>query len=244
MSSVELNIKNLTSLWQTVSEPFNSNFIEKEFAYCLIENSEWPNRLWFHNDINEAKIVLAKDKLSSTSTNLTIPYWNIYNSNSFQLLEENGFTLKFEQIGMYLKPKGTFTKSSSIKFKKITTKKEAELWSILFSKSFGYFTNPILLNTAQEDTNYFIAYYNNEPVGTAILHITNKVTGIHSVGIIPEQRRKGYAEQIIKLLINQSIEINSDYITLQSSNMGKGLYLKLGFKEQFTIKNYALQQRI
>lgn len=240
MNSIKLNIENLTSLWQTVSEPFKSSFNEKEFAYCLIENSEWPNRLWFHNEINEAKIALAKEKLSSISTNLTVPYWNIYNSNSFQLLEENGFTLKFEQIGMYLKPKQAFTESGSISLKKITTKKEAELWSALFSKSFGYFTNPILLNEHQEDTNYFIAYHKNESIGTAILHTTNNVSGIHSLGIIPEQRRKGYAEQIMKLLINESIVINSDYITLQSSNMGKGLYLKLGFKEQFTIKNYAL----
>ncbi|RKR12488.1 acetyltransferase (GNAT) family protein [Maribacter vaceletii] len=244
MNSIKLNIENLISIWQTVSEPFNASFHEKEFDYCLMKDSEWPNRLWFHNDINETKIALAKEKLSSISTNLTVPYWNIHNNNSFQLLEENGFNLKFEQIGMSLKPDHSFIESSSLCLKKVSTKKETELWSVLFSKSFGYFINPMLLNKYQENTDYYIAYHKNEAVGTAILHITNKVTGIHSVGIIPEQRRKGYAEKIMKLLINQSIEINSDYITLQSSNMGKGLYLKLGFEEQFTIKNYALQQRI
>jgi len=243
MNSIKSNIKNLTSLWQSVSKPFNSSFSETNFDYSLIENSEWPNRLWFHQEINKDVIALAMEKVLSTSTNLTIPYWDIYNSDSFKILEQNGFNLKFEQIGMSLKSPHIFTELKKLRLKKVSTEKEAKLWSILFSKSFGYFTNPVLLSKSQKNTNYYIAYNQNEAVGTGILHTTNNISGIHSVGIIPEQRRKGFAEQIMKLLINQSIKINSGSITLQSSNMGKALYLKLGFEEQFMIKNYTLQQR-
>ena len=130
------------------------------------------------------------------------------------------------------------------KLVKVTTKKDVVIWSNLFEKSFGYFINPVLLNKTHKHISYFIAYHQHQMVGTGILHNTNNISGIHSVGIIPKQRRKGYAEQIMKLLINQSIKINSDCITLQSSDMGKGLYLKLGFEEQFIIKNYALQHRV
>jgi len=241
MNNIKSNIENLTSLWQTVSKPFNSYFIETSFNYSLIENSEWPNRLWFNQEINKDVIALVKKKLLSISTNLTIPYWDIYNSDSFKILEQNGFHLKFEQIGMSLKAPHIFTELKELSLQKVSTEKEAKLWSILFSKSFGYFTNPKLLIKSQKNTNYYIAYDQNIAVGTGILHTTSNVSGIHSVGVVPEQRRKGYAEQIMKLLINQSIKINSNYITLQSSDMGKRIYLKLGFEEQFTIKNYALQ---
>ncbi len=241
MNIITSNIKNLTSLWQTVSEPFNSYFSETDFDYSVIENSEWPNRLWFNKEINKDTIALAKEKIIATSTNLTIPYWDIHNSDSFEILEQTGFNIKFEQIGMSLKTPDILTEVNTLNLKKISTEKETELWSTLFSKSFGYYINPILLKN--KITNFYIAYHKNEAVGTGILHTTNNISGIHSVGILLEQRRKGYAEQIMKLLINKSIEINSDYITLQSSNMGKGLYLKLGFEEQFVIKNYALQQR-
>lgn len=244
MSIIKLNIENLTSLWQTVSEPSNSYFCETNFDYSFIENSEWPNRLWFNQDINKELIKLAKTKIKATSTNLIIPYWDVYNSNSFKRLEENEFNLKFEQIGMSLKTPSILSEVNTLNLKKISTEKEAELWSVLFSKSFGYYINPILLNTSNRNTNFYIAYDQGKAFGTGILHTTNNVSGIHSLGILPEQRRKGYAEQIMKLLINKSIEINSDYITLQSSNMGKGLYLKLGFEEQFVIKNYALQQGV
>lgn len=243
MNIIESNIENLTSLWRVVSEPFGSYFNKPDFNYSLIKNSEWPNRLWFNQDINQNTITMIKEKLSSVSTNLIIPYWDIYDSNSFKLLEENGFKLKFEQVGMSLRTNQPFKELEALKLKKVSTKKDAELWSKLFSKAFGYLINPIILIKTHKNINYFIAYHQNHAIGTGILYIANNISGIHSVGIIPEMRRRGFAEQIMKLLINQSIKINSDYITLQSSDMGKNLYLKLGFKEQFKIKSYALQQR-
>jgi len=241
MNIIESNIKNLTSLWKVVSEPFSSYFSNTDFNYSLIKNSEWPNRLWFDQDINQNTITLIKEKLSSVSTNLIIPYWDIYNSNSFELLEKNDFNLKFEQSGMALKLNRLTNVLDILKLRKASTKKDTELWSKLFSKAFGYFINPVLLIKTYKNINYYIAYHQDQAVGTGILHITDNISGIHSVGVIPEHRRKGYAEQIMKLLINQSIKINSDYVTLQSSDMGKNLYLKLGFKEQFKIKSYALQ---
>jgi ribosomal protein S18 acetylase RimI-like enzyme len=241
MNIINSNIENLTSLWKTVSEPYSSYFKEQKINYSLIQNSEWPNRLWLDEDINVHNISIIKDKISSASTNLIFPYWDIYDSKSFEILEKNGFVLQFEQIGMSLKRSTVFTQLNTLSLKKVSSEKETELWSRLFSMSFGYFINPILLTTAQKQTTFYIAYNENIAVGTGVLHTSKNISGIHSVGIVPEQRRKGYAEQIMKLLINKSINKNDNYITLQASNMGKGLYLKLGFEEQFTIKNYALQ---
>ncbi|WP_343328971.1 hypothetical protein [Polaribacter staleyi] len=109
------NIKNLTSLWQTASESINAYFKEPKFDYSLIEYSEWPNRLWFNQEISKNTIALAKERLLSTSTNLIIPYWDIYNSNSFEILEQNGFVKKFEQTGMSLKVKHLFDELKILK---------------------------------------------------------------------------------------------------------------------------------
>ncbi len=240
MKNITSNIENLTSLWESVSKPFDSFFKAEEFDYSLIKNSDWPNRLWFNTDINTGMVQKARKVLQSSSSKLIIPYWDIYDSISFRILENNGFQLKFEQMGMVLNRSRCYDTLEGVSLKKVASKKEAELWSRLFRKSFGYDINPILINVSQNNTHYYIAYNENEAVGTGIIHFTNKVSGIHSVGIIPNHRRKGYAEQIMKALINESIEKESLRITLQSSEMGKGLYLKLGFKEQFKIKNYEL----
>lgn len=202
MNNVQLNIENLVSLWQTVSEPLNSFFTETDFNYSLIKDSEWPNRIWFNKAINDDVIYLVKEKLASTKTKITVPYWNIYENDATALFEKNEFDLKFEQIGMSLKTMQLLTDFGNLQLTKVTSREGAKLWSVLFKKAFGYFIHPNLINTTQKHTEFYIAHHQNEMVGTAIIHTTNNISGIHSLGIIPAQRRKGYAEEIMKLLIN------------------------------------------
>lgn len=241
MNRVKSNIDNLTSLWRTVSEPDNGYINAEEFDSCVIKYSEWPNKLWFNHEIKQGMVKVARERLLSLPVRLTLPYWDIYKSNSYELLEQNGFKLKFEQLGMSLKLQHSFTESRVLKIREISNVEEAVLWSDLFSKSFGYFISPLLIRRSYGNTTFYLAYHENEAVGTGILHTTNNVTGIHSVGVIPEHRRKGFADKIMKLLINQSIILKSEYATLQASNMGKGLYSKLGFETHFGIRNYVLQ---
>ena len=183
---------------------------------------------------------MAKEKMQSGEAKLSVPYWDIYGSKSYTLLEKHGFSLKFEQIGMGLKLENKFNNSGTLKLKRVETKQEARLWSETFENSFGYLIHPSLFDSMPLATNCFVAYQQDDPVGTGILHTTGLVTGIHSVGIVPEHRRKGYADEIMKQLLNKAIAGGSEYATLQASSMGKGLYLKLGFESQFAIRNYAL----
>jgi ribosomal protein S18 acetylase RimI-like enzyme len=239
---INANIKNLTSLWETVGISFDSFYKTPDFEYCEIKDSEWPNRLWLDQNITQATIDLIKEKLATIPSNITLPIWNIYDKKEDTILELNGFNLKFEQVGMSLKLDKSFDIKSNVKIQLVTTDTEAKLWSELFIKSFGYKTSSETIIKTLNEINYYIAYHDSLAVGTAIMHKTNNVMGIHSVGIPPEMRRRGYAEQIMKLLINIAVENRNEYITLQASNMGKNLYLKLGFEEQFLIKNYVLQQ--
>ena len=238
---INANIKNLTSLWKTVGISFDSYFKTPDFEYCEIKNSEWPNRIWLHQSITQDTIVQIKEKLATTPSNITLPIWSIYNKNQDPILELNGFNLKFEQVGMSLKLDKLFDIKSDVKIQLVTNNSEAKLWSELFLKSFGYVISFETIFKTLKEINYYIAYHGGLAVGTAILHRTNNIMGIHAVGIPPQMRRRGYAKQIMKLLINIAFENQNEYITLQASEMGKNLYLNLGFEEQFLIKNYTLQ---
>lgn len=46
-----------------------------------------------------------------------------------------------------------------------------------------------------------------------------------------EYRRKGYATAVMKMLIEEAKRQNLSYIELSASEMGKGVYKKLGFQE-------------
>jgi len=80
----------------------------------------------------------------------------------------------------------------------------------------------------------------NEVIGTALLYISNGIAGVHSVGVIPAMRKMGFAEEIMKMLINMSIAGDASFCVLQASKMGIGIYTRLGFKEDFLFTHYHL----
>ena len=238
---IKANIENLSALWRTVGTTFDSYYRTADFEFVEISDSEWPNRLWLQQPITQDTVDLIKEKLVATPSNIILPIWEIYDENEDAFFAINGFKVVFEQVGMSLKLSEPFDINGGVKVQVVTNEEEANIWSTLFIKSFGYVISAETLIKTFQEIDYYIAYHNGIAVGTALLYRTNNIMGIHAVGIPPEMRRRGYADQIMRSVINIAIENESEYICLQASDMGKSLYLNLGFKEEFLIKNYALQ---
>lgn len=243
MNTIQANIDNLTSLWRTIGERAHAYTSRKDFDHSVISYSQWPNRLWFHHDLNEINIKAAKEVLQATSTRLVLPYWDIYGGQSYKLLEENGFEKQSEQIGMSLRLNQEYQKIGSLRTEKVSNESTALLWEKLFMQAFNYKISHKLILSSYDEIDYLIAYHENKTVGTGIVYSSeNAVVGIHAMGIVPEMRRKGFAEKMMINILSQSARQGFKYATLQASSMGKGLYLKLGFEEEFILTNYALQQ--
>ena len=102
INSIQANIENLTSLWQIASTSHQSYFTSNIVSYGWIENSDWPNRIWYHQDINQEMIDATKEIIKTSPVKLTIPYWDIPGRTPNTILEDNGFKILFEQIGMSL----------------------------------------------------------------------------------------------------------------------------------------------
>lgn len=237
---ITANIENLTALWKAASTPFNAYFENPDFNYCEVRDSDWPNRLWFNEDLSQEGINLVLENSSLNLASLKFPYWDIYNSSSYELLEKNGFKLLSEQVGMFLKLGKPFTGASNLNIRAVSNEAEAELWAEIYPKGFGYRISKEIVIKTYKDISYYLAYYQNQPAGTAMVLNARGISGIHGIGVVPEMRRKGFAEELMNFVLNRSIESNAQYATLQSSPMGKNIYLKLGFEEQFVIKNYGI----
>ncbi|SHF08453.1 Acetyltransferase (GNAT) domain-containing protein [Fodinibius roseus] len=240
---IQANIKNLTSLWKTAGIPFDSYVKGSDFDYCLVPNSDWPNRLWFNGEIkNEKTVRKALDIMRSTSTDLVLPVWDIDDSDGYhEQLEANGCTEQFELLGMSLELADPFEEQGRLDIQLVSSEEKAKSWAEIYPEAFGYRISPEILLKTFGDINFYLASYQGQPVGTAIQFNTANVSGIHGMGVIPEMRRRGFAGKIMKHLLNQAIETGKDYATLQASDMGKGLYVKLGFEEQFSLKHYGLE---
>lgn len=141
---------------------------------------------------------------------------------------------------MALKLGDKFTLQNHLTFKRVLNEEDAKIWSDIYPLSFNYVISKETLIHNYENVKYFLVHFEEKPIGTLALFQTGKTMGIHGVGVIPEMRKKGLAEEIMKFGINQAIDENCEYAQLQASDLGKGIYTRLGFEDLFVITNYQL----
>ncbi|SFW57147.1 Acetyltransferase (GNAT) domain-containing protein [Sinomicrobium oceani] len=236
----EANIQNLTSLWATVSSNAGSYHPGSAFDYALIPDSDWPNRIWHKGIHTPGDVENISRIIRSVPQKLTFPCWDIYGGIPKALLAQHGFIRTFEQVGMSMPLEQELPQLHRLDIRPVSDAYEARSWASLYPKAFGYRIADHILRAAPEHTDFYIAYYQHKPVGTAILHYTGSIAGIHGVGIIPEMRRNGFAGEIMNSVLNIARSKGAKTATLQASSMGKGLYVKMGFATQFIMENYQL----
>ena len=233
-------INNITSLWKAASLPFQALHEFPAFSYCAIEGVSWPNKLWFHKDLTEASLQQAFTAVPALIHQLSIPHWDVYGTDSWKILEAKGYVVRSQATGMWMPLQEPFELNGQLQFEPVTNMPAAILWKDIFFQSFNYLIPEDIVMQSRHAIHYYVAFHENQPVGCAMLFMTGKVAGIHSVGVLPAMRRKGFANEIMRFLLNEAIELNSSHAVLHASQMGKDLYLKLGFEEAFAVRNYVL----
>ncbi|WP_432798002.1 GNAT family N-acetyltransferase [Poriferisphaera sp. WC338] len=237
------NYQSLTSLWRNVAVPLDGHQSHSNFETAIIPKSQWPNRLWFTSDINPEIVTEAKALIPIITPDgypIVVPYFDIYNSNNHAHLDAAGFINKTELVAMSTHLQDPYELNTSLTFQHVTTESAAKTWTDLYPHAFNYIIAPKLLTYTMQDIHYTLAYKDNQPVGTGLLYTQNNLAGIYCVGVHPDFRRQGFAEHIMRHLLNLAIAQGYTRAVLQASTMGAGLYRKLGFQNDFIIKNYIL----
>lgn len=242
LNLTKVNFDNLTAYWANTSKLYNIYFAGDDFSYCINPEALWPNRVWLHQPLSPALVQKVKHQIQSLPQPMVVPYVHQVNDMADEIFAAHGFQVLFEQVGMSLKLGDTYQPAANhIHLHPVTQLQEATLWSDLFEQAFGYHIPPKFINNAPQSAQFFVAYNQaSEPIGTAMLYATHNIAGVHMIGVTPNMRRQGYAEAIMHAILQLATAQQLAYATLQASAMGKGLYLKLGFEEDFVMKNYVL----
>lgn len=240
MKNKAINTSNLICLWKTASTPFNGYFDNDNFGYACIENTQWPNKIWMNKTFSKHLLEEVKEKLGKYYTHLTLSIFS-YENEEVDLRENIGLKLKSLQYGMSIKLTNKFDTQKELRFKQVTNQEEAEKWSSAFFSAFGYEINTEIISKTKDEIPFYLVYFQNELVGTVILFITDTVAGIHSLGILPEKRKQGFASEIMYHILNRSIDLKLSMATLQASEMAKDMYIKIGFSTDFIMENYQLK---
>ncbi|GFD96445.1 hypothetical protein KUL156_47150 [Alteromonas sp. KUL156] len=239
MKKIASNINNLTSLWKTAATPYQGYHKETSFESAYIQNAQWPNRIWTNLSPSKNQLKEVQQQMLGEDKYFTFSLFTLSSQENNMELDAK-IKLKSTQYGMSLELKEKFETQRQIDFKRVKNKEEAGIWSNAFFKAFNYEISTATILKTKETIPYYLVYFEQELVGTIILYTINTVAGLHSLGILPEKRKQGFATEIMRHTLNKAIDNNLSLATLQASEMAKEMYLKLGFSLDFLMENYIL----
>ncbi len=84
----------------------------------------------------------------------------------------------------------------------------------------------------------YMGFENGKLVAVSTVLLAGGVAGIYNVGTLPEARRRGFGRAITMTPLLDTRDLGYRVGVLQSSDMGFGLYSKLGFKEYCKFGRY------
>ena len=128
--------------------------------------------------------------------------------------------------------------TNRLDFKLVKNRDEISTWCTAFEQSFGYKINETTLLHSVDKIAYYTVFLEGQPAGTVILYNTGTVAGIHSLGVVPKMRGKGIAQEIMQFVLKEALSTGAKIATLQASEMARNMYIRLGFTEDFYMKNY------
>ncbi len=81
-----------------------------------------------------------------------------------------------------------------------------------------------------------LAYQDGRPVACASSWLAAGVGMLNWIASLPDVRGRGLAAACTVAAANQALELGAEVVSLQASEMGEGLYRRLGFEELFAYR--------
>ncbi len=85
-------------------------------------------------------------------------------------------------------------------------------------------------------------YKNNVPIASSSLSMHDSIARIDDVATCMAYQGRGYATALMRYTISEAKQGGARYCFLESSDLGLGLYLRLGFKPLFTNILYRMER--
>jgi ribosomal protein S18 acetylase RimI-like enzyme len=76
----------------------------------------------------------------------------------------------------------------------------------------------------------FVAYMGVEPVACAMTLVSHRVAGVFYVATVEHARRRGLGDALTRIAARTGFEMGADAAWLGASEMGAGLYRRIGFE--------------
>ena len=87
----------------------------------------------------------------------------------------------------------------------------------------------------------YVGYLNRRAICTAAVVISDDAVGLYSIGTVPEYRRRGYAEALVRQVLQDATRISGiRRSVLQATRAGHEMYRRLGYRDVTKFSVYIL----
>lgn len=237
-------IDHLFEFWEYIGLQGDFFTNESGFKYSHPSNMSWPSKVF---GIDSERLDFEQLKLKMKTGLLPNSLGIAENELTEKLLLTHNFEKTSVVKGMYLnlsskhKPIDNFST-----IQQVDTELKAIKFAEVASRSFGYKIHPktiISLLNSDSKIRLYLGSYRGSVVNCGIIFLDrNKVSGIHMIGTIAEQRGLGLGKIMTSKLIFEAIKNRSNTVVLVASESGERIYSKMGFKADETLRSYSVKE--
>jgi GNAT superfamily N-acetyltransferase len=225
------------------------------FKITDIQDDTFNMVLGAHFNQKNAEEKIAEVTNIFNAKNLPFSWWVGPNDTPFNLKEiliSKGFAAKENDYGMHLDLEKYIPKKLDLlTIKQVSNTKELKDFCDIHEKTY---TNPeaydIIFSKIPSSSyqgkspyRFYTGYFEGKPVTTGVLVFHADVVGIYFILTLKEDRRKGYATEMMNYLLTIAKEENQKIAVLQASEEGKKVYAKMGFNECCVFQEFALKNK-
>ncbi|MEX0312913.1 MAG: GNAT family N-acetyltransferase [Allomuricauda sp.] len=235
-------INNLFEFWEYLGVKGIFFTHGKDYKFCMPENMSWPSKVFgVDSDKKDFEDLYTNMKNGLLPNSLGIAEDELVEKR----LLKQGFAKTSEVKGMFLnlsnenKPNDSFPS-----IHKVDTQLKAIEFAKIASESFGYKINTSTITPLLNDDSKIRLYLGSHEgsfVSCGIIFLdTNRTSGIHMIGTIPEHRGHGLGKIMTLKLIAEAFKNKSDTAVLVASQSGERIYTKIGFVSAGGLKSYSV----
>ncbi|XDD49919.1 GNAT family N-acetyltransferase [Leptospira sp. WS92.C1] len=237
--------QNYVDLHRVFSKLLDAKILDrKSFVFYANPDSDWFTRIILKKNPDPQILKAELEELRKLGYKSDIlDFLNIRDHEP--ILNQIGYDSCNEQVGMFLSGNPNYKNenviSSKLDFRKIRDKNELKVWLKIVNESFHSDDreNLYLRLLSVESFSVYAGFFKNTLVTTGMTFYNGRSYGLYSITTDPQYRGFGYASEIVRFILNQIRSEFSGIVILHATDMGKGIYKKLGFEKSILLRHWS-----
>ena len=244
--------RNIEQLFRLIGSFPNQEYGQTDhFEYIRTTDSIWPNQL-INLKVSENEIETVLDVIEKNSEDGKIPNLLMLkpSTKDFTLinnLRQRDYKSRVWYAMTHNLEVITIRKTNyDFRAIQVQDKNDFKEWRLIVEEELmeNNSLNPVVFTSLLENTNcyFFLGFERKQPVSTSFLFVNENTAGVYLVSTKKSHRKKGFGQEMTNQCLLKAKELECKNVELQATELGKNVYITLGFIEQGAIDVFRIKK--